>query len=99
MNAHYSKTGAEAPARPREGRRELPEKTVKIQALQIERKTFVLALMENECGQFLRITEESSVRRNKIIIPAAGLEDFRQVLESLSTVAASHEVSSSNSIR
>ncbi len=99
MNAYYPNARTGTPGRLRDGRRELPEKTVKIEALQIERKTFVLALMENECGQFLRITEESSVRRNKIIIPAAGLDDFRQVLESLSNLAASDEASASNSIR
>lgn len=99
MNAYYSNAAANTPGRLRDGRRELPEKTVKIEALQIERKTFVLALMENESGQFLRITEESSVRRNKIIIPAAGLEDFRQALAMLSNLVASEDASSSNSIR
>ena len=47
----------------------------------VERKYFTFALKENQQGTFLRITEEvSSGRRNSIVIPATGLELFRDSL-------------------
>jgi PurA-like ssDNA and RNA-binding protein len=52
------------------------EDTLKSEQLQIERKTFVLTLRENQRGRFLRITEDAGGRRNTIIIPAPGLEEF-----------------------
>jgi hypothetical protein len=49
--------------------------------LQIERKQFTFNLKGNLHGTFLRITEEvSSGRRNSIVIPATGLEQFRDSL-------------------
>lgn len=44
--------------------------------LQIERKHFHVELRENDRGRFLRITEESHGRRNTIIIPSTGVEEF-----------------------
>jgi hypothetical protein len=64
------------------------EETLKSVKIQIERKTFVLALKENPRGRFLRITEDVGGRRDTIIIPAPGLEDFKQVLEDLIKAAA-----------
>ena len=64
------------------------EDTLKTSKLQIERKTFVLALKENSRGRFLRITEDVGGRRDTIIIPAPGLEDFRQVLDEMVKAAA-----------
>jgi hypothetical protein len=40
-------------------------------------------LKENPRGRFLRITEDVNGRRDTIIIPAPGLEDFRNVLEQM----------------
>jgi len=51
--------------------------------IQIERKTFLFALKENPRGRFLRITEEVNGRRDTIIIPATGLEDFRKALDEI----------------
>jgi hypothetical protein len=48
--------------------------------LQVERKQITFDLKENLQGMFLRITEEVSGRRNTIIIPATGLELFRDTL-------------------
>jgi PurA ssDNA and RNA-binding protein len=49
--------------------------------IRIERKQFTVDLTENPRGKFLRITEEvNSGRRNSIVIPATGLELFRDVL-------------------
>lgn len=66
-----------------------PEETLKTEKIQIERKTFVFALKENPRGRFLRITEDVSGRRDTIIIPAPGLEDFKNILEQM--VLASSE--------
>jgi hypothetical protein len=66
------------------------EDTLKSAKIQIERKTFVLALKENTRGRFLRITEDVGGRRDTIIIPAPGLEDFKKALEEM--VQASAEI-------
>jgi len=65
------------------------EETLKTDRIQIERKTFVFALKENPRGRFLRITEDVSVRRDTIIIPAPGLEEFKKILDNM--VKASEE--------
>jgi hypothetical protein len=59
------------------------EDTLASEKLQIERKTFVFALKENPRGRFLRITEDVGGRRDTIIIPAPGLEDFLKVLDEM----------------
>jgi hypothetical protein len=64
------------------------EDTLKSAKIQIERKTFVLALKENPRGRFLRITEDVGGRRDTIIIPAPGLEEFRKLLDEMVKAAA-----------
>jgi PurA ssDNA and RNA-binding protein len=59
------------------------EETLKTEKIQIERKTFVFALKENPRGRFLRITEDVSGRRDTIIIPAPGLEEFRKIIDGM----------------
>lgn len=59
------------------------EETLKTDKVQIERKTFLFALKENPRGRFLRITEDVGGRRDTIIIPAPGLEDFRKILDDM----------------
>jgi hypothetical protein len=59
------------------------EDTLKSDKIQIERKTFVFALKENPRGRFLRITEDVGGRRDTIIIPAPGLEDFRKLVDDM----------------
>ena len=66
------------------------EDTLRADKIQIERKTFVFTLKENPRGRFLRITEDVNGRRDTIIIPATGLEDFHRMLEGM--VKASAEV-------
>jgi len=44
--------------------------------VQVERKHFYIEFRENERGRFMRITEEAHGRRNTIIIPSTGLEEF-----------------------
>ena len=59
------------------------------QELQIERKHFYIEFRENDRGRFLRITEEAHGRRNTIIVPSTGLDDFSATLdEVLDAVAA-----------
>ena len=64
------------------------EDTLKTEKLQIERKTFVFALKDNPRGRFLRITEDVGGRRDAIIIPATGLEEFRQMIADMARVSA-----------
>jgi hypothetical protein len=57
--------------------------TIKTERLQVERKTFVIALKENDRGRFLRIVEESNGHRDMIIVPSTGLEDFNKILSAI----------------
>ena len=53
--------------------------------LRIERKQITFDLKENPQGTFLRITEEVGGRRNSIVIPATGLQLFRDSLNEVIT--------------
>ena len=64
------------------------EDTLRTERIQVERKTFVFTLKENPRGRFLRITEDVGGRRDAIIIPAPGLEEFTKMLELLAKAAA-----------
>ena len=64
------------------------EDTLKSEKIQIERKTFLFALKENPRGRFLRITEDVGGRRDTIIIPAPGLEEFKRILDAMVKAAA-----------
>jgi len=64
------------------------EDTLKTDKVQIERKTFVFMLKENPRGRFLRITEDVGGRRDTIIIPAPGLEDFKKLLDDMVRAAS-----------
>lgn len=66
------------------------EDTLKSEKIQIERKTFVFTLKENPRGRFLRITEDVGGRRDTIIIPSTGLEDFKKLVDEM--VKASGEM-------
>lgn len=56
---------------------------LKSENIAVERKTFVFDLRENPRGRFLRITEDANGRRDSIVIPAPGLEEFRRVLDDI----------------
>ena len=64
------------------------EDLLKLERVQIERKTFVFTLKENPRGRFLRITEDVGGRRDTIIIPSTGLEEFRKLVEVMVKAAA-----------
>ena len=64
------------------------EETIRSEKIQIERKTFLFTLKENPRGRFLRITEDVNGRRDTIIIPAPGLEEFRKVVETMAKASS-----------
>lgn len=64
------------------------EDTLETLKIQVERKTFIFTLKENPRGRFLRITEDVNGRRDSIIIPATGLEEFRDQLNTLIETSA-----------
>ena len=79
---HHQRHYGQAPRPP------INEDTLKTDKVQIERKTFVFTLKENVRGRFLRITEDVGGRRDTIIIPAPGLEDFKRLLDDMVKTAA-----------
>ena len=66
------------------------EDTLRSEKIQIECKFFQFILKENPRGRFLRITEDVGGRRDIIIIPALGLEDFKKLIDEM--VKASAEI-------
>jgi hypothetical protein len=66
------------------------EETLRTEKIQVERKTFIFTLKENPRGRFLRVTEDVGGRRDNIIVPATGLEDFKKAVDDM--VKASLEI-------
>ncbi len=64
------------------------EDTLKSEIIQIERKTFHFTLKENPRGRFLRITEDVGGRRDTIIIPTPGLDEFKKILDNMVKASA-----------
>jgi hypothetical protein len=64
------------------------EKTIRSDRIQVERKVFTVSLRENPRGRFLRITEDVAGRRDNIIIPAPGLEEFAKLLAEFAQTSA-----------
>ncbi len=58
---------------------------IEARELQIERKLFHLEFRENDRGRFLRITEEAHGRRNTIIVPSTGLQEFSSAIAEVVT--------------
>lgn len=75
------------PYAPQPPRPFVQEDTLKVGEIQIERKFFVLTLKENPRGRFMRISEEVGGKRNSIIIPATGLNDFKKLLDEMVKVS------------
>jgi PurA ssDNA and RNA-binding protein len=55
--------------------------------LQVERKRFVIEFRENARGRFLRITEDAHGRRNTVIVPSTGLNEFMAAADEVCTAA------------
>ncbi len=66
------------------------EDTLKSGQVQIERKTFIFTLKEHLRGRLLRITEDAGGRRDTIIIPSTGLEEFKKLVDDM--IKASNEL-------
>jgi hypothetical protein len=88
-NRPYNSGYNSGPPKPR-----VDEDTLKTDKVQIERKTFIFTLKENPRGRFLRITEDVNGRRDNVIIPATGLEEFKKILDDM--VKASAEIPPKN---
>jgi hypothetical protein len=82
MNNQATPYGTSSPG-DRGPRPPVQEDTLKSEKIQVERKTFVLVLKENARGRFLRITEDVGGRRDSIIVPSTGLEDFKRAVEEM----------------
>ena len=54
---------------------------IEAREVQIERKHFHVEFRENDRGKFLRITEEAHGRRNTIIVPSTGIDDFTAAID------------------
>jgi hypothetical protein len=86
MNEHHSPYGYSGSGQfggMGQPRPAVAEDTIKTEKIQVERKTFLLALKENPRGRFLRITEDVAGRRDTIIIPSTGLADFKRVVDEM----------------
>lgn len=57
------------------------DNVIDVRQVQIERKQFHVELRENDRGKFLRITEEAHGRRNTIIVPSTGVEEFTMAIQ------------------
>src|ERR1700678_367613 len=64
------------------------EDTLKTEKIQIERKTFIFTLKENPRGRFLRITEDVNGRRDNVIVPSTGLDEFCKVFAEMARASA-----------
>jgi hypothetical protein len=70
-------------AQPRSGDASAVDTQLQTHSLRVERKHFTFDLRENPRGKFLRIIEEVNGRRDAIIIPLTGLEEFRDALNEM----------------
>ena len=82
MNNQYTSQGG-APPEFRAHKPPVEEETLKTEKIQVERKTFILVLKENARGRFLRVTEDVGGRRDSIIVPSTGLEDFKKAVQTM----------------
>ena len=70
------------------------EDTLAADMVNIERKTFSIALKDNPRGRFLRITEKNGTRHATIINPSTGLKEFQKILADM--VKADGEIPQKN---
>ncbi len=60
-----------------------PSPPIVTEKVLVDRKIFFLDLKENQRGRFLKITEDVGGRRNTIMLPAEGFQEFKEALERL----------------
>ncbi|MEY2545318.1 MAG: hypothetical protein QOG48_435 [Verrucomicrobiota bacterium] len=75
------------------------DQIIEAKELQIERKRFQVEFRENDRGKFLLIREESHGRRNTIIVPSTGLEEFTGAIDDVLNGAENNADVSSASAR
>ncbi len=80
LRAEQEKYGNTRPDRAR------ADKMIVSERIQIERKQFFFDFKENASGRFLRITEDVGGHRDTIIVPATGLQLFRESLDHIIAV-------------
>lgn len=87
----YSHSESGRPPRGSGGRRpHVEETTLRTEKIQVERKLFIFTLKENARGRFLRVTEDVNGRRDHIIVPTTGLDEFARVARELADAEAEH---------
>jgi len=64
--------------------------------LQVERKHYFIEFRENERGRFLRITEEAHGRRNTVIVPSTGLNEFNAAVDAVIVAANASNASNAS---
>ncbi len=64
--------------------------------LQVERKHYFIEFRENERGRFLRITEEAHGRRNTVIVPSTGLNEFNAAVDAVIVAANASNASAAS---
>ena len=67
------------------------------QELQVERKHYYIEFRENDRGRFLRITEEAHGRRNTVIVPSTGLNEFNAAIDAVVVAANASNASNASS--
>jgi hypothetical protein len=68
------------------------EKIIKSVLLQIENKSFMLLLKDNQRGRSLRLTEKTGQRFMCLYVPAAGMEPFKKMLEIICRISGQDAV-------
>lgn len=63
------------------------ENVISSKEVLVERKRFLIELRENDRGRFLRITEEAHGRRNTVIVPSTGLNEFMAAADEVCSAA------------
>jgi len=63
------------------------ENVIASRTLQVERKVLTIEFRENDRGRFLRITEEAGGRRNTVIIPSTGINEFNAAVDAVVVAA------------
>jgi hypothetical protein len=63
------------------------ENVIASKEVQVERKRFTIEIRQNDRGRFLRITEEAHGRRNTVIVPSTGLNEFMAAADEVCTAA------------
>lgn len=65
------------------GAAHVPDRTLALRRITIERKTFTLRLKENARGLYLAIREQADGCKAAIVVPASGLPLFAETLEKM----------------